>query len=828
VRRVRRRLSLGVLAAAALVALPTAAGASIAALGSSGARPKAAAQAPRARSARAPVAHAGACAGRSPARLRLRRLTGSAARLSWRLPASREGGGLVYRVYRNGRTVGQTERPSMVLEVIPGRRTVFSVQARYGGGALRCSAKLTETVPVREAGAVPGLKVLERTSAGVNIGWRPATRGDAPIIGYRVTLDGEVAGQTRARHYALIFNAARDHRVSVAAVDSQGRLGASSGVLTIGALHRPHTAGAPPSAPEGLSASEVGDTEATVLWLPSRPGATNLAGYRVYRDGVLVGQTATTSFRLTHLNFPQSYSITVSAVDTDGSESPRSQALTLNTVHGAPSPPSMLSAVSVTDTSATLSWQAGVASSGTVTGYLLFKDGEPVGYVQGQIVTVALASQRTYTFTVRTRDSAGYLSAPAPELTVVTTHTPPPAPHEVTASSVTDRSAVLSWQPSAAVSGTIVGYRVFRDDIPVGQSPATERTLEGLAPASDYSITVSAVDSLGAVSEPSAPVIVQTADPPPTHGTAQAYVLASTGESFEDLQAHYEQIGVVYPTYYDCGPSGEIAGQNDPLVTNWALARKIEVLPRVNCLNVEDEEQILNQPAVRERTIETIAAMCREYHYSGIQIDFENAPPSDREAFTSFITALAARLHGQGNKLSTVVTAKYWNVPTGRAAMYNDAALSVPSDYVFVLDWGYHWVTSGPGSIDEYNWFSNVAKYTATLPNLSKFVLGMPMYGVDWPNGGGPSSPGTALQYNEIVALAGGLGIAPEWDGTSQSPHFSYTSAGVAHQVWYVNQRSLSLRAALAASLNLKVGLWRLGHEDQTIWQLHALGGEGP
>jgi spore germination protein YaaH len=159
--------------------------------------------------------------------------------------------------------------------------------------------------------------------------------------------------------------------------------------------------------------------------------------------------------------------------------------------------------------------------------------------------------------------------------------------------------------------------------------------------------------------------------------------------------------------------------------------------------------------------------------------------------------------------------------------MYNDAALSVPSDYVFVLDWGYHWTTSGPGSIDEYNWFSNVAKYTATLPNLSKFVLGMPMYGIDWANGGGPSNPGTPLQYNEIEALASRLGITPEWDGTSQSPHFSYRSGGQFHQVWYVNQRSLSERAALGASLKLKVGLWRLGHEDQTIWHLPALGGEG-
>ncbi len=579
--------------------------------------------------------------------------------------------------------------------------------------------------------------------------------------------------------------------------------------------------------PEGVSAADVSGTEATVLWLPSRRGAAPLSGYRVYRDGTLVGQTSSTSLRLTHLAFPQTYVITVAAVDTDGAASARSGPLKLTTAHPAPTPPSLLSATNVSDTSATLSWQAGTAADGTVNGYLLFENGAPEGFVDGQIVTVALASARSYTFSVRTRDSDGYLSAPSAALNVVTSHTPPPAPQGLVAAAVTSSSAQISWQPSSAVSGNIVGYRLFRDDIPVGQSSATQRTLEGLAAGAEYTITVSAVDSMGAISEPSQPLALNTAPPPPTHGNVQAFLLATTTESFTDLQAHYEQIGVLYPTYFQCGPGGTIEGKDDPLVTHWATLRKIEVLPRVNCLSVSAEEAILNNPSVRQRTIEQLAEYCRSYGYSGIQIDFENAPPGDREPFTAFITMLAETLHAQGNKLSTVVTAKYWNVPTGRAAMYNDAALSVPSDYVLVMDWGYHWVTSGPGSIDEYNWFSSVAKYTATMPNLHKFVLAMPLYGVDWPNGGGPSSPGTALQYSELTSLIASLGITPEWDNSSQSPHFSYNAGGVQHQVWYVNQHSLEVRAGLANSLGMKLGLWRLGKEDQTIWQLPLLGGAG-
>jgi spore germination protein YaaH len=110
------------------------------------------------------------------------------------------------------------------------------------------------------------------------------------------------------------------------------------------------------------------------------------------------------------------------------------------------------------------------------------------------------------------------------------------------------------------------------------------------------------------------------------------------------------------------------------------------------------------------------------------------------------------------------------------------------------------------------------------MPNLDKFTLGMPLYGVDWPDGGGKEHPGTAMEYSEIVGLAGQLGVTPAWEATAQSPHFSYTSSGVEHQVWYVDEQSLAPRAQLASSLGLNVGLWRLGHEDQRIWELPQLG----
>ncbi len=696
--------------------------------------------------------------------------------------------------------------------------------ARIAGGG----HAQTRTTHLRRPGRVRGPRILARRGTRVRIGWRRARRGSYAIGGYRIMRDGAVVGQTHRLYYTLRASTGRSHRVTVTAVDVRGHLGSPSPTLTIRALRSPaarHGGGGAPSTPGSLSVSDIGDEAATVWWLPSTPGGARIVGYRVYRDDRLIGQTKSTSMRLTHLSSLRTYAIAVSAIDADKRESARTPPFHLTTSHTPPAGPALISAERVTDTSATLSWQAGGANGARLVGYLLFKDGQPAQVVHGQVVTVKLASQRTYVFTVRALDSAGYLSAPAPNLTVVTTHTPPSTPAGLAAGTLTYNSVALSWLASTAVSGRIVGYRVFRDGIPVGQTSTPGLTLSSLAPSSTYQVTVVAVDSLGAISAPTPALAVQTTPPIQSHGTVQAFLLASTDQSFYDLEAHYQQIGVVYPTYFDCGPAGAVTGRDDPLVTGWAVARGIAVMPRLNCQNPKDENQILNEPAAQQAMISQLASLCATYGYQGIQIDFEGAAPTERNPFTAFITALAATLHAQGDKLSTVVTAKYYNITSGRAAMYDDAALSVPSDYLFVLDWGLHWATSGPGGLDELPWFKRVAEYTATMPNRSKFILGMPMYGIDWPGAGGAGNPGTPLEFNNITALMSAYGIAPEWNAEAADPHFSYLDPNhVQHNVWYTDQQSVGIRVALADSLGLGVGLWHLGSEDQSIWELPGLG----
>jgi len=624
--------------------------------------------------------------------------------------------------------------------------------------------------PLRRPGRVRGLRALAQTSGGVRIDWRRSHRGSVAIGGYRVKRDGLVVGQTHGRTYTLRVSPGA-HRITVTAVDLDGHLGPASNPLTV-------TVPAPPGSGETTSkASRAPSTPRAPVAAPPTPHTTPAAP----------------------------------------SDTP-------------PSAPGGLKASEIDYDSAVVEWGPSTPVSGKIEGYRVFRDGAPVGQTSGLAMTLEhLAPQTGYTIAVVAVDSLGGVSAPSAALELETaTPTPPSTPGEPKAAEVGDESAKLEWGASTPGSGEITGYRVFRNGTAVGQTSGLAMTLEHLSPETGYTITVVAVDSLGAISQPSAPLELQTAPPPQSHGTAQAALLATTDLSFNDLQAHYQQIGVLYPTYFECGEKGAVTGNNDPLVTGWAQERGIAVMPRLNCQNPLEEDQILNEPAVQQKLIEALASLCASNGYQGVQVDFEGAQPAERNPFTAFITALAARLHEHGEKLSTIVTAKTYNIMSGRAAMYDDAALSEVSDYLFVLDWGKHWTTSAPGGIDELPWFRKVAEYTATMPNKSKFVLGMPMYGIDWPNEGGPSNPGTPLEFGEITVLTNEYGITSEWDEEAADPHFSYVDHnGVAHSVWYTDKQSLEVRVALAQSLGLGVGLWHLGSEDQSIWELPGLGGEG-
>jgi spore germination protein YaaH len=312
----------------------------------------------------------------------------------------------------------------------------------------------------------------------------------------------------------------------------------------------------------------------------------------------------------------------------------------------------------------------------------------------------------------------------------------------------------------------------------------------------------------------------------------QAYLLSSAPDSLRDLRAHARSIGVLYPTYFDCAvPSGRVTGADVAEDTAYARAQGIAVMPRFNCQDGATVHLILTEPALRAATLARLTAIARNRSFQGLNLDLENDGSSDRAALTSFVTTLAARLHAIHKRLSLVVVGVSRDDPKRSTGFYDDRALAALADTVFVLAWGAHWEGSVPGPIAPLDAASETAAYLASLPNARRFVLGAPMYGLDWAAGGGKTNPATAYQYSGVVALAHAQHAQVRSDSASHELTFGYTdAAGVRHVVWSMDAAADAALLRIARAHGLGAGLWRLGQEDQGLWSsaaLQAIGSSG-
>jgi spore germination protein YaaH len=562
-----------------------------------------------------------------------------------------------------------------------------------------------------------------------------------------------------------------------------------------------------------------GTTTGVLRWKAPRRLPEGVAGYRVLRNGKVVGQTRSRALPV-RFTPGRKLVLVVRVALRNGTTLPCRARLVRTVAWIPPGAPVNLSA-RPTETGVLLQWEPAKAGDGKLSGYRVLRDGVAVRQSRATSLEIALPSLRTFRFTVVAVDTRGRQGFPSKAVTFQVGHVAPSDPVGLTGEAVSDREVALAWQPSAGRGSARVFYRVLRDGRTVLQTRETGARVTNLAPATTYRFEVVAVDSLGYASRSSGAVSVTTRPPEPSTGAAHVFLLASTDRSFEAFQQRYRQIGTVYPTYFECLADGRMVGRDDPLITGWARLRGVKIHARIDCQNTQTLNTMLRSQTQRQQVIDFVVGVVGQYGYDGANLDFEAGLPVDRNVYTSFVAELASRLHAAGKELSVDVSAKVADVPNHpRSTFYDYDALSQHADTIFVMAWGIHWRTSAPGAIDDWTWVTRVADYVSKRPRRERYVLGFGMFGFDWANGGGTGWPATPLEHEDVLALAHRVGATPQWDDRVKAPFFTYTDgAGDPHQVWFTNARSIGLRVELARSTGLGIGLWRLGREDAGIWE---------
>jgi spore germination protein len=232
--------------------------------------------------------------------------------------------------------------------------------------------------------------------------------------------------------------------------------------------------------------------------------------------------------------------------------------------------------------------------------------------------------------------------------------------------------------------------------------------------------------------------------------------------------------------------------------------------------------RMLHDPAQVREHVNAIVGLVDREKFNGIDIDYEELPATDRAQFTQFVHDLAGALHAHGKVLSVAVfPQEAGNSSKPQSSAQDYAAIGKAADQVRIMGYNYHWATSAPGATAPVHWVRSVVSYAKTQMPASKVVLGVPLFGYDWPHGRSDGRPASAqaVSWLQALRLSRQHDVAASYDKAQQAPHFTYSAGGKPHTVWFENAASSRAKFQIVQGDQIAgTYLWMYGYEDPGTW----------
>lgn len=330
--------------------------------------------------------------------------------ISWTGSAGAAG----YRIYKDGVTVSywrSVVAPTVSVSdtgLAAGVQHCYQIAAHDAAGIE--SAKTGQVCATTTALEAPtNLTVTAVSSSQIDLSWTAAGG-----VGYRIYRAGahlKDVAQTSTSDTGLSPNSFYCYTVAV--LDGANNASPQSSQLCT------TTYGPPPAVPSGLVAKATGPTQVDLSWT----GSIGASQYKIYRNGVLLTATTSTTYSDLTAAANTQYTYTVTAIDATGSESGGAgQSL----AHTGLTVPSGVTATVNSSSQITLTWTD--SGGALVTGYKVYKGGALLGAVAPKtatsIVDGGLDPNTQYCYSVSSTGTAGGESAKSG--TVCGTTQPPP------------------------------------------------------------------------------------------------------------------------------------------------------------------------------------------------------------------------------------------------------------------------------------------------------------------------------------------------------------------------------------------------------------------
>ncbi len=307
-----------------------------------------------------------------------------------------------------------------------------------------------------------------------------------------------------------------------------------------------------------------------------------------------------------------------------------------------------------------------------------------------------------------------------------------------------------------------------------------------------------------------------------------AFIIRTGEEGAEDVRPFAGALTYASPFAYRIREDGTLREINDGPAIQAMLSGSVAPMMCITNFTAEDPgtrlvHTILSDPRLQDRLLEETVRTMRQKGYRGLNIDFENVEPADRQNYNQFLERAVRTLHPYGYFVSSSLAPKI--SPDQKGLLYEAHDYSAHGrilDFVILMtyEWGYR--LGPPQAISPLNQIRRVLDYAVTAIPRDKILMGFQLYARDWLLPHEEGMEAETFDMQEAVRRAVRYGAEIQFDPVSQTPFFRYRDeSGRLHEVWFEDARSAQAKFDTVKNYRLRgISYWVLGYPFPQNWLL--------